>query len=126
MSKKIGSRNISTDALAGLKGFEDVFEDYVASEEYKDLERKERESSKAGEQYELLRFLEQENDRLKNLEIFLSIKISLKKNFSQTEELTLIQMDRKKILNLKILAEITKFESHFQKNMAQLFNSHFS
>lgn len=58
--------------LKRLKGFEDVFIDYVKSEDYKEHERKERDNSKVGEQYELQHFLEQENARLSALEIFLT------------------------------------------------------
>ena len=95
MSKKIG-KDISDETRKNLNGFEEVFEDYVISEDYKELERLNREKSKAGEQYELLYFLEQENARLTAIEIFLTKKISLRTNFSQTEKLLKIQSDRKK------------------------------
>ena len=126
MSKKIGDKRVSTEVFDGLKGFEDVFEDYVKSEEYKDTERKDRENNKVGEQYELQHFLEQENDRLSAMEIFLTKKIPLMMNFSQTEKLTLQQMARKSVLKEKLGLEITKLDSHLQKNLAQLINSHFS
>ena len=126
MSKKIGNKNVPSEVFEGLKGFEDVFEDYVKSEDYKDMERKERENSKVGEQYELQHFLEQENDRLSALEIFLTKKIPLKRNFSQTEKLTLVQMNRKEVLKEKLGDELTKLDSHLQKNLAQLINSHFA
>lgn len=126
MSKKIGDTRVSKEVFEGLKGFEDVFEDYVKSEEYKDVERKERESTKVGEQYELQHFLEQENDRLSAMEIFLTKKIPLMMNFSQTEKLTLVQMVRKRVLQEKLGPELTKLDSHLQKNLAQLINSHFS
>ena len=126
MSKKIGSTNVSKEVFEGLKGFEDVFEDYVKSEDYKEHERKERDNSKVGEQYELQHFLEQENSRLSALEIFLTKKIPLIVNFSQTEKLILIQMERKKILREKIVAELIRLDSPLQKNLAQLMNSHFA
>ena len=126
MSKKIGNTNVSKEVFDGLKGFEDVFVDYVKSEDYKDHERKERENTKVGEQYELQHFLEQENARLSALEIFLTKKIPLKMNFSQTEKLILIQMERKKILKEKISDEIIKLDSPLQKNLAHLMNAHFA
>ncbi len=126
MSKKIGDKRVSTEVFEGLKGFEDVFEDYVKSEEYKDIERKERENTKVGEQYELQHFLEQENDRLSAMEIFLTKKIPLMMNFSQTEKLTLMQMTRKRVLREKMGPELTKLDSQLQKNLAQLMNSHFA
>lgn len=126
MSKKIGNINLSKDVIDGLKGFEDVFEDYVDSEEYKELERKDRENNKVGEQYELQHFLEQENARLTCLEVFLTKKISLKTNFSQTEKLLQQQADRKKIVKDKLNSEFTKLDSNLQKNLTQIFNSHFS
>lgn len=126
MSKKIGNINLSKDALDGLKGFEDVFEDYVESEEYKENERKDRENNKVGEQYELQHFLEQENLRLTGLEVFLTKKISLKTNFSQTEKLMQVQIERKKVLKNKLSDEFKKLDSALQKNLATIFNSHFS
>ncbi len=126
MSKKIGNTNVSKEFLENLKGFEDVFEDYVKSEDYKDLERKEREAAKVGEQYELQHFLEQENDRLSSLESFFTKKIPLKMNFSQTEKLILMQMERKRVLREKLEGDIIKLDSHLQKNLASLMNSHFA
>ena len=126
MSKKIGSTSVTREVFEGLKGFEDVFEDYVKSEDYKEHERKERDNSKLGEQYELQHFLEQENSRLSALEIFLTKKIPLIINFSQTEKLILQQMDRKRILKEKISVELIKLDSPLQKNLAHLMNSHFA
>ena len=126
MSKIIGNKKVSKEVIDGLKGFEDVFEDYVKSEDYKEIERKERENSKVGEIYELQHFLEEENARLSALEIFLTKKIPLKMNFSQTEKLILVQMERKKVLREKLAADFTKLDSPLQKNLAQLMNSHFA
>ncbi len=126
MSKKLGNLNLPKEVLGNLKGFEDVFEDYVESEEYKDTDRRERENSKVGEQYELQVFLEQENERLTSLEVFLTKKISLKTNFSQTDKLIKQQVDRKVLLKGKLQEELKKSDSAFQKNLAQFFNSHFS
>jgi hypothetical protein len=126
MSKKIGNTTVSKEVFEGLKGFEDVFADYVQSEDYKDHERKERENTKIGEQYELQHFLEQENARLSALEIFLTKKIALKMNFSQTEKLILVQMERKRILREKLTVEFIKLDSPIQRNLAQLMNSHFA
>lgn len=126
MSKKLRNINLPKNTIQGLKGFEDVFEDYVDSEEYKELVRKDHENYKAGEQYELQNFLEQENARLTGLEIFLTKKISLKTNFSQTEKLIFQQMERKRVLKEKLFNEFKKLSSPLQKNLAQFFNSHFS
>ncbi len=126
MTKKIGDKRITNELFEGLKGFEDVFEDYVKSEDYKESERKGREINKIDEQYELQHFLEQENDRLSAMEIFLTKKIPLKINFSQTEKLTLVQMERKRILKEKLVPDLSKLDSALQKNLAQLLNSHFA
>lgn len=126
MSKKIGTKNVSTEVFEGLKGFEDVFEDYVKSEEYKEHERKDRDNTKVGEQYELQHFLEEENSRLSALEIFFTKKIPLIMNFSQTEKLILVQMDRKRVLKEKLSGDLIKLDSPLQKNLAQLMNSHFA
>ena len=125
MTKKLGNINISKAILKGLEGFEDVFEDYVESEDYKDLERKELQKSMAGDKYELQFFLEQENARLTCLEIFLTKKISLKKNFSQTKKLIFLQQERKQKIREKLFSEFIKSDSALQKNLAQFFNTHF-
>jgi hypothetical protein len=126
MNKKIGKTTVTGEFAENLKGFEDVFEDYVKSEEYKEIERKERENTRVGEQYELQYFLEQENNRLSGLESFLSKKISLKVNFSQTEKLIQVQMKRKSEVTEKLTDSMKKMDSQLQKNLAQLLNSHFS
>lgn len=126
MSKKVGNINLTKEVVDGLKGFEDVFEDYVESEEFKDRERRHNESQKVGEQYELQHFLEQENARLTGLENFLTKKVPLKLNFSQTEKLLKIQNDRKLLLKEKLFTELKRLDSPFQKNLAAFFNSHFS
>lgn len=126
MSKRIGNKNLTDEALKGLKGFEDVFEDYVESEEYKELERRESENQKKNEPYELQYFLEQENARLTALEVFFTKKIPLKKNFSQTEKLIFQQRERKTLIKERLFGELKKLDSTLQKNLAQLFNSHFS
>jgi hypothetical protein len=126
MNKKIGKTTVPNEVAGNLKGFEDIFEEYVKSEEYRDSERKERENSKAGEQYELQHFLEQENLRLSGLENFFTKKIPLKVNFSQTSKLTLLQMERKKELKGKLSSSLLKLDSELQKNLASLLNSHFA
>lgn len=126
MSKKINNANLPKEILKGLKGFEDVFEDYVESENYKDQERRDSERLKSGEQHELQYFLEQENARLTTLEIFLTQKISLKTNFSQTDQLVRLQKEKKKELRQKLTKELRKSDSLLQKNLADFFNSHFS
>ena len=44
MSKKIGNKSVTREVFEGLRGFEDVFIDYVKSEDYKEHERKERDN----------------------------------------------------------------------------------
>jgi hypothetical protein len=126
MSKKIDNINIPKEILKDLRGFEEVFEDYVDSENYKEQERKNLEKSSPGKQYELENFLELENARLTRLEIFLTNKISLQANFSQTEKLTLTQINKKKEMKEKLYKELNKSDSIFQKNLADFFNLHFS
>lgn len=125
MNKRIGKHNVTGELQKNLKGFEEVFEDYVKSEEHKDHDRKERENAKVGEQYELQYFLEQENNRLSGIESFLSKKIPLKINFSQTDKLILTQIKRKNEVIDKLTDSMKKLESPLQKNLAQLLNSHF-
>lgn len=126
MSKKVGNINLTKEVVDGLKGFEDVFEDYVESEEFRDKERRQNDNQKVGEQYELQHFLEQENARLTGLENFLTKKIPLKLNFSQTDKLILVQNERKKVLREKLIPEVKRLDSPLQKNLAAFFNAHFS
>lgn len=109
-----------------LKGFEDLFEDYVESEAEKDRKRAEKETLKNAETYELQNFLEEENSRLSNLETFLTKKVPAKMNFSQTERLIVEQMKRKNLLKDLLAKELGNENSNILKNLAQIFNSHFS
>ena len=36
MNKKIGKKELNPEVTGNLKGFEDIFEDYVKSEEFRD------------------------------------------------------------------------------------------
>ncbi len=126
MSKKIKNTSLPKELVRNLNGFEDVFQDYVDNEESKEVERREREKNKFGEHYELQYFLEQENARLTGLENFLTKKIPLKTNFSQTEKLIKLQKENKRILKERLVKEVKKLDSNLQKNLGQFFNSHFS
>lgn len=127
MTKKPGNINLPKEMIKDLEGFEDVFEEYVETEEYKDLERsKDQENTRSKEHYELQRFLDQENARLTSLEIFLTKKVFLKTNFSQTEKLIQQQLERKTIIKQKIFDATKELDSSLQKNLAIFFNSHFS
>ena len=109
-----------------LKGFEDIFQDYVESEEEKERRRVNREAAKSTENYELQNFLEEENSRLSNIETFFTKKVPAKLNFSQTERLIVDQMKRREHLIEKLANEFSKSESLLQKNLANMFNAHFS
>lgn len=117
---------ISPELSKELKGFEDIFQDYVESEEEKERRRAEKQSAKSAENYELQNFLEEENSRLTNIETFFTKKIPAKLNFSQTERLIVDQMKKKNEIKNKLLSEFTSSDSLIQKNLAAMFNSHFS
>lgn len=117
---------LSQELTKELKGFEDIFEDYVEHEEEKERRRNEKTNLKSAENYELQNFLEEENARLSNIEIFFTKKIPAKVNFSQTENLILEQMRKKQELREKLLGEFLKPESILHKNLSSMFNSHFS
>jgi hypothetical protein len=109
-----------------LKGFEDIFQEYVETEEEKERKRTEKDTLKNVENYELQNFLEEENSRLTNLESFFTKKIPAKMNFSQTEKLIVDQMKRKNLLKNRLNTELSKDTSLLFKNLSLLFNSHFS
>lgn len=110
--------------IPGLDGFEELFETYMAKQEIAEA-NKEQDGNKNNEQYELQHFLEQENQRLGNIELFLTKKIPAKKNFSQTEKLITHQKNRKKEILLKSVPALGKLSSQLQQNLAQIFNAHF-
>lgn len=120
------NKGTSTETIKKLNGFEDVYEDYIVNEENKEINRMKNEKNRAGEQHELLSFLEQENDRLTALEIFLTKKVALITDFPQAEKLIKIQIERKIILKEKLLIEIKAMNSTFQRNISHFFNTHFS
>ncbi len=124
MVKKI--KDIPESLSREIKGFEELFSEYMDSEENKEKIRKERENQKGSEQYELQHFLEQENHRLTGIEILFTKKLPSKLNFSQTEKLTVMQMQTKRDVLEKIILEISKNDSHFNKNLQSMFNAHFS
>ena len=119
-------KNISEEMSKEIRGFEELFSEYLKSEEAREKEKKDRESVKQSEIYELQAFLEQENERLTRLEIFFTKKLPALFNFSQAKKLFELQHDRRMVIKRKLSDELLKKESKFQKNLSQLFNSHFS
>jgi len=124
MVKKI--KDIPESLSREIKGFEELFSDYLESEESKERARKDRENQKGTEQYELQHFLEQENSRLTGLEVLFTKKLPAKLNFSQTEKLTVLQMQNKRDTLDKLILEVSKSDSLFLKNLQSMFNAHFS
>lgn len=122
MNKRVLTKEMKTE----LKGFEEVVEDYMPDEDPKNKARREKENAKVGEQYELQQYLEIEIDRLTSLENFFSKKIPLLINFSQTAQLVLAQLERKKEVKENLNDELLDKDSQLQKNLGHLFNSHFS
>jgi hypothetical protein len=106
-----------------ISGFEEIFEDYLDDQK---LRERKHDRSKKHETYDLQTFLEEENDRLVSLELFLTKKLPSKINFSQTEQLIVEQLRRKNYITEKLLESFGESESLLTKNLSQLFNSHFS
>jgi hypothetical protein len=119
-------KELPEDVSKNLKGFEDIFQDYVETEEIKERKRINRDLSRNSEIYELQNFLEEENSRLSNIEIFFSKKVPAKISFSQTQKLIVEQLKRKNELKEKIIPSLKKQDSQILKNLAHLFNAHFS
>jgi hypothetical protein len=124
MVKKINK--LPPEISKELKGFEEIFQDFVESEEEKERMRALKDGQRNGETYELQNFLEEENARLSNIENFFTKKVPAKLNFSQTERLIIEQMRRKNFLKDTLVIELQKENSLTMKNLAQLFNAHFS
>lgn len=122
----MAKKNLPDDVVKGLKGFEDVFDDYLKDEEKKSFDRWEKEKEKKGDQYELANFLEIEEERIASVEKFLTKKVSQQVNFSQVEKLIHMQAERKNLLYLKLLPELMGANSKFKANLSSLFNSHFT
>jgi hypothetical protein len=118
--------NLSAELSKDIKGFEDIFQEYVDSEEEKDKRRLEKNAAKSTENYELQNFLEEEHNRLTNIEVFYTKKMPAKINFSQTDKLLVEQLKKKNVLHSKLEIEFSKSDSQLQKNLSQMFNSHFS
>jgi hypothetical protein len=117
--------NLSAELSKDIKGFEDIFQEYVDSEEEKDKRRLEKNAAKSTENYELQNFLEEEHNRLTNIEVFYTKKMPAKINFSQTDKLLVEQLKKKNVLLIKLEVEFSKPDSQLQKNLSQMFNSHF-
>lgn len=107
-----------------VQGFEEVFGDYI--EDAKKSNMNKRYASKTPEKNELQNFLELEIDRLTSLDNFLSKKVSVMKNFSQTQKLIEMQKKRKEELTNEMIQRLKRPDSQFQKNLASLINSYFA
>lgn len=119
-------KNLPDEVVKGLKGFEEVFDDYLKDEEKRSMERWEKEKEKKGDQYELANFLEMEEKRVLHVETFLTKKVAQQKKFSQAEKLLRNQKERRQQILLKILPELLETNSKFKQNLSQLFNAHFT
>jgi hypothetical protein len=104
-----------------LSGFEELLEDFVSTENSKQLKR-EISESKNFDNFELERYLEIENERLSNLESFFTKKIPNKLNFSQSEKLSKIQTKRIEEIKEKINQKIDNFDSTLNRNLSKLFD----
>lgn len=122
----MAKKNLPDEVIKGLKGFEDVFDDYLKDEERRSMERWEKEKEKKGDQYELANFLELEEKRILHIETFLTKKVAQQKQFSQSEKLLRAQKERRHQLLLKIIPELLENSAKFKINLAKLHDSHFS
>lgn len=107
-----------------VQGFEEVFGDYI--EDAKKTNMSKRHATRVPEKNELQNFLELEIERLTSLDNFLSKKVSVLKNFSQTQKLIDIQINKKAILSEDLIERLKRPDSQLQQNLAQLINGHFS
>ena len=104
-----------------LKGFEEVMDEFSDALKPK----MPKGSAKTHNAHESQRFLEQELERLTLLDNFLSKKILLMKNFSQTEEL--IKVQEAKIIEKKneIIRKVNVNHQRVHQNLAFLMDTHF-
>lgn len=109
-----------------ISGFEQLLEQYLNEEDKKENERLKNNSKSENYNYDLIDYLEVENNRLSKIENFFTKKIPIKINFSQDEKLLLIQKEKKHKLKEKILDHLLTFDSPLMLNASQMFNSHFS
>lgn len=122
----MAKKNLPDDVVKSLKGFEEVFDDYLKDEEKKSMDKWEKDKEKKGDQYELANFLELEEKRITSVEKFLTKKVAQQKQFSQAEKLLNLQKERKQLVLLKILPELLDSQSKFKQNLSQIYNSHFT
>lgn len=121
----MAKKNLPEEVVKGLKGFEEVFDDYLKDEERRSMERWEKEKEKKGDQYELANFLELEEHRILHVETFLTKKVAQQKQFSQSEKLLKTQNERRQQLLLKLIPEFLEPNAKFKQNLSQIYNAHF-
>lgn len=121
----MAKKNLPDEVVKGLKGFEEVFDDYLKDEERRSMERWEKEKEKKGDQYELANFLELEEERICHIETFLTKKVAQQKQFSQSDKLINMQKERRRQLLLKIIPELFDQQAKFRENLARLHAVHF-
>lgn len=107
-----------------IKGFEDIFSDYL-EDNHKSSSTNEMINAKIAEQHELHHFLELEIKRLTFLDNFLSKKISILKNFSQTKKLIEEQKKKRTFVKDSLLQALNSPEHRLHQNLKALMKSHF-
>ena len=105
-----------------LSGFEEVVDEFLTHEQIYGNENREKKNSN----FELTDFLELELKRLDKIDIFLTKKIEQQKRFSQSEKILNLQAARRNLIISKLISLLQNDQNHLKKNLANIFNAHFS
>ena len=109
-----------------LKGFEDLFEHYMGNKEAREKKKGIRDKvSKLDDFSMTYNFLEGEDLRLKQLDVFFSTKIPNLVELPQTEKLIEIQKRKLDALEDRLIKKLERDNSPFQTQQKYLWNKHF-
>lgn len=117
MAKKI--RRVSSDKMKELDGFEEVFDLFESSTEFKEGPIDPRSGD---DTFELYNFLENENKRLQLLDQLYSSKIKTLKRHPQSAKLLKEQELKKQQLLNQLIPLVASHDSAFNEEMERLFN----
>lgn len=117
MAKQI--RRVSSDKMKELDGFEEVFDLFESSTEFKEGTIDPRSGD---DTFELYNFLENENKRLHLLDQLYSSKIKTLKRHPQSAKLLKEQLLKKQQLLNQLIPQVASHDSAFNEEMERLFN----
>lgn len=120
MSKKIGKHRISPQKMKDLEGFQDVL-DLV----YEERPTVKKGSESSSQSFETMAYLEEEEERLRRLEIIFSSAIPNAMAHPQEDHVILELIDQRDTLVSELTEHMIKADSALNQNLNSIFKTIF-